>query len=126
MAFTANVATDIGKVRLIIMDMDPTKPIFPDDNQIQAFLDLEGGEPKQAAALAFESIAGNRLFVLQVIKLLDLQTDGYSMAKGLLAVAETLRNTPTSDWSGFDIAEQVDNTDFAYREKMWKLWASED
>ena len=119
MAFTADLTTDIGKVRLLLMDMDSSRPIFPDDAQIQTFLDLEG-DVRNAAALAMESIAGNRVMVMQVVQLLDLKVDGLSVAKGLLLAAERLRATSDSDWDGFDVAEVTDNSDFAYRESLWK------
>lgn len=121
MAFTTDTTTDIGKVRLLLMDMDVSAPIFPDDAQIQAFLDIETSV-KSAAALAMETIAGNRVTTLQVIQLLDLKTDGYSVAKGLLATAKQLRDTDDSEgWAGFDIAEVTDNSMFVLREKYWKL-----
>lgn len=121
MAFTTDTTTDIGKVRLLLMDMDVSAPIFPDDAQIQAFLAIETSV-KSAAALAMETIAGNRVTTLQVIQLLDLKTDGYSVAKGLLATAKQLRDTDDSEgWAGFDIAEVTDNSMFVLREKYWKL-----
>lgn len=121
MAFTADLTTDIGQVRLLLMDLDGTKPIFPDDLQIQTFLNLELGDIKQAAALGMECIAGNRALTLQVIQLLDLKVDGVSLAKGLLSVAERLRSTSNLDWAGFDFAEVTDDSMFALREKYWKM-----
>lgn len=121
MAFTADVTTDIGKVRLLLMDMDVSSPIFPDDLQIQALLDMELGDVKQGAALGMETIAGNRALVLQVIQLLDLKTDGASVAKAMLSVAQRLRDTANSDWAGIDFAEVVDDSMFVMREKWYKL-----
>jgi hypothetical protein len=121
MAFTTDVTTDIGKVRLLLFDLDVTKPIFPDDSMIQAFLNMELGDVKQGAALGLETIAGNRLLTLQVIQLLDLKTDGVSMAKGLLEQAKRLRDFSNNDWAGFDVAEVTDNSLFALREKYYKL-----
>ena len=121
MAFTADQTTDIGKVRLLLWDMDSTKPIFPDDNQISSLLVMELGDVKQAAALGYEIIAANRVLTLQVISLLDLKTDGASMSKALLATAERLRNFSNTDWAGFDFAEVTDTSLFAFREKMFKM-----
>ncbi len=121
MPFTADMTTDIGKVRLLLTDIDPTKPIFTDDSFIQVMLDLELGDIKQAAALGLETIAGNRALTLQVIQLLDLRMDGTSTAKGLLAVAKQMRDTSNNDWAGFAIAQQVDNSDFSFREHYLKL-----
>ena len=126
-SFTTDVTTDIGKVRLLIHDMDSTKPIFPDDAMIDAFLEIEDGV-KSAAALALETIAGNGVMVLQVIQILDLKTDGAATAKALLETAKRFRETEAAsdDWSGFDIAQIVDNSDFAYREYMRKLFEAEE
>lgn len=121
MAFTTDMTTDIGKVRLLLMDLDSTAPIYPLDTQIQAFLDLEMSV-KSAAALAMETLAGNRALVLQVITILDLKTDGFSVCKGLLASAKQLRDTDDSGgWAGFDIAEVTDDSIFVLREKYWKM-----
>lgn len=125
MPFTVNPTTDIGKVRLLLFDMDSTRPIFPDDSFIQAFLDMELGDVKQAAALGMETLAGNRVLILQVIQLLDLKTDGLSVCKGLLATAQQLRNNSNTDWAGFDIAQVTDDSSFAYREYMTKLLLSQ-
>lgn len=121
MAFTIDLNTDVGKVRLLLFDMDSTKPIFPDDLQIQAFLTMELNDVKQSAALAMETIAGNRVLTLQVVQLLDLKTDGLSTARGLLETAKRLRDSSNNDWEGFDFAEVTDNSLFALREKYFKL-----
>jgi hypothetical protein len=121
MAFTTDLNTDVGKVRLLLSDLDSTKPIFPDDSQIQVFLDIELGDYKQAAALGLETIAGNRALTMQVVQLLDLKMDGKSTAESLLKVAKQHRDNSNLDWAGFDIAEQVDNSTFQWREKYLKL-----
>lgn len=122
MAFTTDMTTDVGKVRLLITDLAPEQPIFPDDAHIEAFLALED-DVKTAAALALETIAANRVLVMQVIKLLDLDMDGAATAKALLAAAKQLRETAamTGDWAGFDIAQMTDASDFTWREYMGKL-----
>lgn len=121
MAFTTDVTTDIGKVRLLITDLDSTKPIFPDDAQIQAMLDMEIGEPRLAGALALEIIAGNRALTMQVVQLLDLKMDGKSTADALRATAKQWRDSVADSWEGIMFAEQVDNSDFAWREHLRKL-----
>jgi hypothetical protein len=121
MAFTVDYTTDIGKVRLLLSDVDSTNPIFPDDQQIQTLLNLELGDIKQACALGLETIAGNRAMIQKVSQLLDLKTDGKSTAQGLLAVAKQHRDNSNLDWAGFDIAEVVDNSDFVFREHYLKL-----
>lgn len=122
MAFTSDPATDIGKVRLLISDTDAANPIFPDDNQIQAFLQIEAQDPRLAAALGLETIASNQLMVLKAIKVLDIQTDGSKVAKGMLEIAKQYRDTAASDWAGFDIAVATDESVFAFREYLWRMY----
>lgn len=125
MPFTSDVSTDIGKVRLLIHDMDSGNPLFPEDNMIQAFLDLEGAV-KLAAALALESLAANAALVFKVMRLLDLELDGASVAKALRETAKSLRDSEDADWSGIDFAEVVDNSIFSYREYIGKLIEAQD
>ena len=58
MAATYNLATDLGKVRLEIPDTDIRKPIF-EDEEIQYFLDVNGGDIYLAAAHALSIIMGD-------------------------------------------------------------------
>lgn len=119
--FTADLTTDIGKVRQLITDLDSSAPIFPDDQMIQNFLDIEQSI-KSAAALAYETIAGNQALLLKVMQLLDLKQDGKSTAQGLLLVAKTFRdNDDAPGYAGIDWVDIVDSDDFAYREHMRKL-----
>lgn len=120
MAFTADLTTDIGKVRLFLMDMDSTNPIFPDDMMIQNLLDAEGGDTKGATAFGMEIIAGNQQLLLKTIQLLDLKQDGFSVAKGLLATAKQIREFANNDWAGIDFAQVTDNSEFSIREFLWK------
>jgi len=119
MAFSFNLATDAGKVRLLIPDRTETGHLFEDD-EIDAFLAMEGAVVKRAAALALETAASDQALVLKAIKLLDLQTDGPKVAASLLARAATLRAQADQedDDPGFDIAEWTP-TDFAARERLW-------
>ena len=127
MSYTTDPTTDIGRVRLLIQDTDPFNPIYPDDNQISAFLELEGGDIKFSAALALESIAANMAFVLRVIKILDLQTDGQKTAQSFLDIAKRYRDlTGVSDWAGFDIAQVTDDSTFALRDYLWKQLRKEE
>jgi hypothetical protein len=127
--FTTSQTTDIGKVRLLITDLDSTNPIFPDDEQIQTFLDLENDVIKLAAALAYETIAGNRALTMQVIQLLDLKMDGRQTAEAMLKLAKQWRDdvadADDADWAGFDIAQVVGDSVFAYRDYMARLLEAE-
>lgn len=122
MAFTFNVATDVGKVRLLVPDRVSADAVFQDD-EIEAFLDLEGGVVRRAAALALETIASDNAMTLKVIRLLELTTDGAKTSDALLKRAEKLRSQAdladqAEEGAAFDIAEMVPN-DFAWRERVW-------
>jgi hypothetical protein len=95
MAFTYDLASDGGKVRLLVPDNNDADYIF-EDEEISTFLLLEGGV-KRAAALALETIARNEVMVLKVISLLDITTDGASVARELRFQAEELRKQAAQD-----------------------------
>ncbi len=114
MAFNYDLATDAGKVRAIIPDTNIEAYVF-EDAEIEAFLSMEGGGVKRAAALALETIARNEVMVLKVIRLLDLQTDGAATAREMRMQAGELRQQAKSDADelagddrpAFDVAEMV-------------------
>lgn len=120
MAFTYVVATDRGKVRLMIPDRNGADYLFEDD-EIDAFLTIEGGGIKRAAALGLETIASDTAMVQGVIRLLDLTTDGAKTADFLLKKAQELRRQAADEevTGAFDIAEMVVD-DFTYRERVYK------
>lgn len=86
---TVDPTTDIGMIRLLITDLDSTAPLF-DDDQIQAFLTLEG-TVRLAAAVALETIATSEALISKKIKTQDLSTDGPAVAKELRERAAQLR-----------------------------------
>jgi hypothetical protein len=99
MAYTYDLSSDIGKVRLLIPDNkgaavppaeQPAYYVF-EDEEITTFLDMESGHVKRAAALSLETIASNEAMVLKVIKLLDVDTDGAKLSDALLKRADKLR-----------------------------------
>ena len=90
MAYTYDVSTGIGQVRLLITDTDEDNPIFQ-DAEIQAFLDLNNSSVKRAAAQALDTIASNETLVQKRIRLLDLSTDGPAVAAELRKHAAQLR-----------------------------------
>jgi hypothetical protein len=123
MTFTYDVATDAGKVRLLIKDTDETEPIFQDE-EIAAFLEMEGESVHRAAALALETVASDEARTQKVIRLLEIQTDGAKLSDALLARADRLRaqadEAESREEDGmFDIAETV-NDDFGARERILK------
>ncbi len=120
MAFTYNLTTEAGKVRLLITDTDYTNPIF-EDNEIDVFLSLTAvdgtNDINLAAAAALETIAASEALVQKKIKLLDLTTDGPAVATSLRAAAKILREQSDNE-SYIDWSEMSLNT-FAARDIIW-------
>jgi hypothetical protein len=116
MSFTYILATDIGKVRLLIPDRVAANAILTDE-EIQAFIDMEG-EVRYAAAACLETIASDQVLTLKVMSLLDVSTSGDRVSAALLARAKLLREQADGDDDAFDIAEMVVN-DFSGRERLY-------
>lgn len=121
MAFSYNLANDVGKLRLLIMDNQVSSYLF-EDTELSLFVALESNSVKRGAALALETMASNEAYVLKRIELLDLKTDGPAVAKelreranGLRAQAE--REESYADGGAFDIAEMVVD-DFTARQRL--------
>lgn len=127
MPYTYDLGTDLGKVRLLISDTDVAgaaeNAVFTDE-EIEALLALEGDSVRLGAALALETIARNEVMVSKVIRVLDLQTDGASVARELRFQAKELRDQEeaavdaASDF-GFDTADLVVDH-FTWRERLWQ------
>lgn len=117
MSFTFDDSTDAGRVRLLITDVDSANAIFQ-DSSIDAFLDMEGGSIRRAAAMALETIARNEVLILKVIKILDLTTDGAKVGAELRASAKSLRESD-DEQSAFAIIGMVDSQT-AWEERMRK------
>jgi hypothetical protein len=82
-------ATPVGQVRLLIVDTSDD-PVFTDD-EINAFLALEGQVVKLAAAQALDAIASDEALTSKRITDHDLSTDGPATAAALRAHANSLR-----------------------------------
>ncbi len=123
MAFTYDVTTDRGKVRLLIPDSNPSAYVF-EDAEIDAYLTIEDGV-RRATALALETLASNEALVLKVIRILDLSTDGARTSDALLKRAALLRGQAGEDDAAsgelFDWAEMVVD-DFSARERLQAQW----
>lgn len=100
-------ATDVGKVRLLIPDVDAEAQILIDP-QIDALLSMEGSV-KLAVAAALELIASNEALVGKVITTQDLSTDGTKVAAELRARAAGMRQQVDEgvgdDSVGFDVVD---------------------
>lgn len=77
------------QVRLLLSDTGDD-PLF-DNDQIDAFLAMEDGRVKRAAAQALDTIADSQVLTLKVLRTQDRQTDGAKMADSLRKRAATLR-----------------------------------
>lgn len=83
------ISTPSNRVRLLISDTS-TPALFTDD-EIAAFLDLNGGAVRLAAAEALDTIASNEAMVSKKITTQDLSTDGPAVSRELRARAADLR-----------------------------------
>lgn len=121
MAFSYDITTDRGKVRRLINDVVDAGHIFEDD-EVDAFLEMEGASVKRGAALGIETIARNEAYVQKVITLMELKTDGAKTAEVLLKSAKALREQAVDEEATeadamFDVAEQVFDV-FSLRERL--------
>ena len=95
MAFTYDLSTEAGKVRLLITDTDHDNEIFS-DSEINVFLSLTAVDSTNdinlASAVALETMAASEAIVLKKIKLVDLTTDGPAVATSLRTGAKVLRD----------------------------------
>lgn len=108
-----DLTTDVGKVRLLLNDVN-TPWVFT-DVEIQAFLDLEGGSVKRAAAQAIDTNATNLVLAMRVLRSQDLSTDGAKVADAMRAHADRLRQQAAeADEEGdgfyFDVVDLVDSS----------------
>lgn len=81
----------LGKVRLLITDTSDAVAdrLFTDD-QLDAFLELNGGGVKRTAAQALLVIAASETLVSKKIRTQDLATDGPAVSAELRALAAVL------------------------------------
>lgn len=84
-----DLSTEVGKVRLLLNDVNASDPVYTDD-EINAFLDMEGSV-KLAAAQAIDTGATNQALASKVLRTQDLSTDGAKVADAMRAHAARLR-----------------------------------
>lgn len=80
MAFSYDLDTNIGKVRLLINDSDRTDPLFS-DKEIQVFLDLTSQTPELAAARAYGTIIRAKSLLAKVVKREGYQTEEFAISE---------------------------------------------
>lgn len=90
-----------GQVRLLLNDTDEDAPVFS-NAEITAFLSLEGGSVKRAAAQAIDSQATNEALALKVLKDHQVTTDGAKLADAMRKHADALRRQAREDEDNTD------------------------
>lgn len=115
MAENVDYSTPVGQVRLLIPDVEPLKDprdlraeptfIFTDE-QVNAFLAVNHGDVRLAAADACDAIAFNEALVLKVLTTDDKSTDGAKLLDKMHARAKDLRAQARQ--------EAADDTTFCY------------
>lgn len=105
------LSADLRRLRLLIADTDPANRLFRVD-ELQDFLDIEGGSVKLAAAQALGAIASSEALISKKIRTQDLATDGPAVAKELRERAAELRQQVADgegdDSVGLDVVDFVD------------------
>jgi hypothetical protein len=113
--------TDVGKVRALLGDTDPTDIVgdfgnymYFSDDEIAAFLTMYGENAKLAAARCLETIAGSQALLLKSWSSDDLTVNGDKIADTLRRLAAQLREEALVDESSeyFNmIAKFIDSDD---------------
>ena len=105
MAFTYDLTTDIGKVRLLIGDTDSTDYQF-EDAEITAFLTMASSDLKMAASYALESWASTDSGDNKTEKIGDYSY-GKDSSGAKMALAKKYReeseSTPYLTWAEMDL-----------------------
>ena len=108
MAHTYNLATDIGKVRLLIGDRDivPTTDAQFSDEEIQVFLTMAGGSLLIAAGYALEAWASaitGRLLSEKIGDYAYTKKDAEAKLKLAKGYKEQAAKLPYMTWSEMDL-----------------------
>lgn len=79
-----------NQVRLLLSDVDEGNEVFTDE-EITAFLVIENGSVKRAAAQAIDTQATNEALAVKVLKDHQVETDGAKLADSMRKHADSLR-----------------------------------
>ena len=120
MAFTYDLTTNRGKVRLKIRDtddVDATRQLFQ-DNEIDFFLtDAGGTDLNLAAAGALDAVSANAALLAKSQKIGDYTIDSKAMAEAVMKVAAHYRalseNAPAFDYAELNLSP------FSEAELIW-------
>lgn len=113
-SYSTTNQTAADQVRLLISDVGGSTGslwIF-DNDEIASFLGLKGGNVFRAAALAFRTIAGNRVQVAQRINYLGLETRGDEEAKAIRELAKEFDEMADSGASSEILFAEFVTSDF--------------
>ncbi|ASX99255.1 hypothetical protein SEA_MOLIVIA_31 [Arthrobacter phage Molivia] len=129
--YPPNYQTPVGQVRSLIPDIkkydDPENPladaayIFEDD-QIQAFLAVNGDKVKLAAAQAIDALAINEAYISKKIRTEDLSTDGPAVADAMRKGADALRRQQRDEDQALGLEENFVVTDFVEYCEPFRLY----
>lgn len=98
-------SSPVGKIRLLIADLDPDAPLLADD-VLEGYLSLNGENLYRAAADALDAMATSEVLISRKIRTQDLSTDGPAVATALRQQAASLRaKADAEDASGGDYFE---------------------
>lgn len=89
-SYTAGSSRPTHQVRALIPDTNATYYVFQDE-ELDGYLLLEGGNVRRAAAMALEVAASDKALVQGVVKTLNLSVDGAAAANVLMERAALLR-----------------------------------
>lgn len=108
----------VGQVRLLVGDV--TDPFIFQDEQIEGFLTLAGGNIKRASASALLVIAGNEALLYKYVRTDDLLVDGPKVAAELRQQADDLKEEAAADaevdYEHFRVDFTGDCCDWEYKE----------
>lgn len=97
-------STDVGKVRALLGDTDPSNVsggegdyLYFGDDEIAAFLTMYGDNVKLAAARCMETIASSQALLLKSWSSDDLSVNGDRIAESLRKIAAQLREEAIAD-----------------------------
>lgn len=125
MQFTYDPTTPEGQVRLLAVDRLESSASFS-DQEITAFLTLNGGVVRLAAAQALEDKAARASIVQGVTTIEGIAVDGTAVARALTAQASELRRQyyegdDGGSGSPIDWAEMVFD-EWSYRDRLLSGW----
>lgn len=129
--YPPNYQTPVGQVRSLIPDIkryaDPADPLsvetyaFEDDH-IEAFIAMNGGKVKLAAAQAIDALAINEAYISKKIRTEDLSTDGPAVADAMRKGADALRRQQRDEDQALGLEEEFIVTDFVEGTDWFRLY----